>query len=123
MLTLVDAPSAHANIVANGLPPCDLKGLVRPALDRDRCPRGYVARSDTFQEVVGNRVWVGPELLLDDAGIPARVKAIHARASLSDELASTIVGKRDVQGLVNIPHPMTEELERGELGLIVGRSP
>jgi len=51
------------------------------------------------------------------------VKTVHARTALPDEVASTIIGEGDVQGLVDVTNPVAEILERCELGLIVIRGP
>jgi len=63
------------------------------------------------------------ELFLDDAGIPDRVEAVRTRTALPDEVASPIVREGHVEWLVDIVHPVREELERGELGRVVVGSP
>jgi len=65
---------------------------------------------------------IGPEFLLDDAGVSDRVETVDARATLSDEVAGPIVREGHMERLMNGPDPVAEELERGELGrVIVGR--
>src|SRR5215831_13400117 len=82
-------------------------------------PRGLVGLGDAFHEVAGDGVRVCSQLLLDDADIPHRVKTVHTRATLSDEVAAPIVREGYVEWLMNVPDPVPEELERGELGHVV----
>jgi len=51
------------------------------------------------------------------------MQAVHAWPALPDEVASTVIGERDMQGLVDVTDPVSEELKRCELGLIVIRGP
>jgi hypothetical protein len=66
---LVDTLTPDANAVPDRLSTRDLKGLVRPPLDRDRHPRGLVAPGEAIEEVPRNCHWISPKLLLDDAGV------------------------------------------------------
>ena len=49
------------------------------------------------------------------------METVHTRSALSDEVAAAIIREGDVERLVNIAHPMAEELKGGELGLIIVR--
>src|SRR5215467_2467165 len=51
------------------------------------------------------------------------MEAVHARTALADEVATPIVREGHLERLVNVPDPMPEELERGELGRVVVGSP
>jgi len=120
---LIDALRPYADAVPDRLATRDLEGLVRPARDRDRHPRGPVAVGDALHEVAGHGLGVRSELFLDDADVLDGVEAVHARAALAYEVAPAVVREGHVEGLVNVADPMPEELERGELGRVVVGSP
>src|SRR5262249_3501898 len=83
---LIDAFRADANAVLQGLPSRDLEGPIRPARNRHRHPRGPVAISDALHEVTGHALRVCPQLLLNDADVPDRVEAVHARPAFPNEV-------------------------------------
>src|SRR5215471_20552843 len=93
---LIEAFRANPDAVLDGLPARDLEGLVRPARDRDRHPRGPVAVGDALHEVAGHGLGVRSELLLDDADVPDRMETVHARPALTDEVPATIIREGDV---------------------------
>src|SRR6266436_758102 len=64
---LINTLRANANAIPHGLAPSDLKGLVRPALDRNRYPRGLVALGGAVEKIPRDRHWISPKLPLEEA--------------------------------------------------------
>ena len=58
---LVDALGADSDAIPHGLSARNLKGLVRPALDRNRHPRSLVTLRQAIEEVSGDCHGIGPQ--------------------------------------------------------------
>lgn len=95
-------PQLHVEFRGAGI------GYVRgpDAHARDRPPR----QGANVDYPPGHGLRVCPELPLNDAYIRHRVKTVHARTALTDEVPATIIGEGDVQGLVDVTDPVTEIL-------------
>src|SRR5258705_3889810 len=83
---LIDTLGADPDAIPYGLPARDLKGLVRPTLNRNCHPCGLVALGEAVKKIPRDCHWISPKLLLDDARVPDRVETVHARSAFPDEI-------------------------------------
>jgi len=83
LLRLRSVDESHRGARAKTLPQWNVPGPSDP-LDRNDHPRGLVARRYPVQEITRHRLRIGPELLLDDAGVPDSVEAVDAGTGFSN---------------------------------------
>jgi hypothetical protein len=117
------AGATHHDAVPEIRLPRDREGLVGQAITSVASHSARWLVGDAGLKFGHDRERMHPEPLLDEAAVPESMQTLARAAPGSDVIAAPVVPGRSVEGLVDVAHPMTEELERRQLLLVcrVGR--